>query len=251
MNRVDERSGPASDNMWVPYPTSVVCSDHFTYDCFTRDPRAQQSCGFADFKKLRLEKTAVPTLFSRKEKDGKTSPFITSEPRPAFKKREKRRVLADGFAEYDKKISSNHSVDVSDTVIEEQENLSTDVDSSEEGHVQQTGFCDSTTQTVKTKQYVKGCQTTRTTVTQGTQTMMSTVSVGTMTDAVFVTPSLPCQTSKEWISPSSPLTECDTGGCADNISADGSDTETDDEWTPDHADFDNSDDDLNITLDDL
>ncbi|XP_033729533.1 uncharacterized protein LOC117318682 [Pecten maximus] len=249
INRVDERSGPASDNMWVPYPTSVICSDHFTYACFTRDPRAQLSCGFTDFKKLRLEKTAIPTLFPTKEKDGNTSPFTTPEPRPAFMKRERRRVLAEAFAEHDNKTASNQTVEGSNT--EDQENIAAGDEpyASEEEHVHQ--FCDSTTQTVKTKQYVKGCQTTRTTVTQGTQTMPSMVSVGTMTDDVG-TSSLSYH-SKQWTSPCSPMTKCDIEGCIDDISADGSDDDTDDEWTPDRADadFDDSDDDLNVTLDDL
>ncbi|KAK3084648.1 hypothetical protein FSP39_016872 [Pinctada imbricata] len=111
INRVDPRYGPASDKMWKPTHNSAICSQHFTPESFTRNPKVAQMCGYTDLKRLVLEKDAYPTIFPKsqmeieREAKRQASPYATSfhsSKRRAFQKREKQRILAEAFAEYDK-----------------------------------------------------------------------------------------------------------------------------------------------------
>ena len=111
INRVDQSSGPASDKMWKPHKTSVVCSQHFTPNCFTTNPEIAQMCGFTDMKRLRLEKEAYPTIFPKSQTENEREvkrqaspyamPFHSTPKRQAFQKREHQRVSKLNFISID------------------------------------------------------------------------------------------------------------------------------------------------------
>ena len=52
---------------WKPSSASVLCSDHFTVDCFDETPALKASLGFAVQRKRVLKSTAVPSIFKRND----------------------------------------------------------------------------------------------------------------------------------------------------------------------------------------
>lgn len=80
------------EELWEPTRHSHVCSDHFTPDCFTKDPRISASIGYKD-RFLRLIKNAVPTVFPvlRRSTPDKQNVAVTHGC-GGFLKRERKRV---------------------------------------------------------------------------------------------------------------------------------------------------------------
>ena len=64
----------------------VVCSDHFTSDCFDETPALKASLGYAMRIQRVLLPSAIPTVFSRVTPKGKV------KERTAVQKRERQRV---------------------------------------------------------------------------------------------------------------------------------------------------------------
>jgi len=54
---------------WSPTPSSHLCSDHFTEDCFEARPLLKESFGFKVKQKRILKPGAVPTVFKRKQEN--------------------------------------------------------------------------------------------------------------------------------------------------------------------------------------
>ena len=52
---------------WKPTSASVLCSEHFSVDCFDDIPSLKASLGFAVQRKRVLKSTAVPSIFKRNE----------------------------------------------------------------------------------------------------------------------------------------------------------------------------------------
>ena len=50
---------------WKPSSASVLCSEHFSVDCFDDIPALKASLGFAVQRKHVLKSTAVPSIFKR------------------------------------------------------------------------------------------------------------------------------------------------------------------------------------------
>ena len=78
-----------------PTVCSVVCSNHFTDDCFNDDCELHESFGLRRVR--RLKDSAVPTIFKRKasyDDDSITSEPASKKKRSAYEKRERMRVKA-------------------------------------------------------------------------------------------------------------------------------------------------------------
>uniref|UniRef100_A0A3P9N003 THAP-type domain-containing protein n=1 Tax=Poecilia reticulata TaxID=8081 RepID=A0A3P9N003_POERE len=48
---------------WLPTPSSVLCSEHFTADCFEEAPGLKESFGLEVRYKRVVKPTAVPSVF--------------------------------------------------------------------------------------------------------------------------------------------------------------------------------------------
>ena len=81
-----------------PGQYSLVCSKHFTEDCFDPVTKIRSDLGWKQRKTRKLLSSAVPTLFERKseaafaKRKDAPSPPASKKPRTAFQKREKQRV---------------------------------------------------------------------------------------------------------------------------------------------------------------
>ena len=54
-----------NERNWKPSSASVLCSEHFSVDCFDDIPALKASLGFAVQRKRVLKSTAVPSIFKR------------------------------------------------------------------------------------------------------------------------------------------------------------------------------------------
>jgi len=85
VGRVENKGqGTGVGKLWSP-KKAYVCSEHFTPESFTKDPRILESIGFKNLVGLRLKSDAVPTIFPTKDETSRTD-------RGAFHKRENQRV---------------------------------------------------------------------------------------------------------------------------------------------------------------
>lgn len=85
---------------WKPSASSVLCSSHFTDDCF--EPESNIAAQFGIKKARRLKPTAIPSIFSRKRAGGPGTASKsddhdvgatgTRSKRAAYEKRERSRV---------------------------------------------------------------------------------------------------------------------------------------------------------------
>ena len=74
-----------------PTDNSVVCSEHFTPDCFSQLTKLKEGLGFKVQHRRVLNTSAIPTLFSRKREGGfNQSPAKRSS--NALNKLERKRV---------------------------------------------------------------------------------------------------------------------------------------------------------------
>ncbi|KAK3107080.1 hypothetical protein FSP39_006696 [Pinctada imbricata] len=254
INRVDQSSGPASDKMWKPHKTSVVCSQHFTPNCFTTNPEIAQMCGFTDMKRLRLEKEAYPTIFPKSQTESEREvkrqaspyamPFHSTPKRQAFQKREHQRVSKLNFISIDIYICTCNN-----TYIKENSHVDNDVLLDISNLPRRTR--DSFQQTYTPKLYVKSTQTKKRTTEQGSQTTgpLKACSVGTMTDPIqtrLVLPFIPPARAGESFTPET-RSEFESNGSFEEC--------IDDEWQPGigesdediDLDEDEEDEDLNET----
>ena len=82
---------------WEPTKYSVLCSAHFTEDCFELSSKLSVSLGLGK-RKAGLKADAVPTLFIREVNKRQASSSLASETKPAkrrrtaYEKRERARV---------------------------------------------------------------------------------------------------------------------------------------------------------------
>ena len=65
---------------WTAAKYSVLCSDHFTADCFEADSAIAATFGIS--KKRRLKPDAVPTIFYRQLTTDQSTSEASAQPRP-------------------------------------------------------------------------------------------------------------------------------------------------------------------------
>ena len=75
-----------------PTANSVVCSEHFTEDCFDESYKLHQSFGLK--KRRRLKDGAVPTIFKKRDGKSCSDDPPSKQIRTAYAKRERHRVCS-------------------------------------------------------------------------------------------------------------------------------------------------------------
>ena len=84
------------DKWMGPTEHSVLCSDHFTPDCFETTPGLMATLGISHRRSKVLKDTAVPTVFPRPGPHSKTangSSSVSKTPRTAYAKRSRIQVI--------------------------------------------------------------------------------------------------------------------------------------------------------------